>query len=71
MKTTTDLWLASFLIREGNVLTDYKILGHRKVSFIFDISDNDWKSLKLKYLNSEISEFEKIMEKLKDIAYGG
>ena len=69
MKTTTDLWLATFIIRSGVPLHDYKLLGPRRVSFVFKIGDEDWKKLKMDYLNSDIVEFEKAMEKLKDIAY--
>ena len=71
MKTTTDLWLATYLISKDVVLQDYKQLGPRKVSFCFDISDDDWKKLKLEYFSSELSEFKQAMEKLKDLSYGG
>lgn len=52
-------------------LADYKVLGPRKVSFQFDVDDGAWKKLKLDYFGSEIVEFEKIMEKLKDLSFGG
>lgn len=71
MKSTTDLWLASYVIHSGTPLADYKVLGPRKVSFQFDIEDGAWKKLKLDYFGSEIAEFEKIMEKLKDLSFGG
>ena len=71
MKTTTDLWLAAYLVRKGHALSGYKILGHRKVSYQFDISDEQWETERLQYFNSELAEFEKIIEKLKDLAYGG
>lgn len=71
MKSTTDLWLASYIIRSGISLSDFRVLGPRKVSFQFDIEDEAWKSLKMEYFNSDIAEFEKIMEKLKDLSYGG
>ena len=71
MKTTTDLWLATYITRKGIKLADYKLMAPRKVSFGFDISDDEWKKLKLEYFSSELAEFEKSMEKLKDLSYGG
>lgn len=66
---TTDLWLATYLILNGEILGDYKKLGHRKVEFVFDISEDKWKDYKLRYLKSDFSRFEQDMSKLRELCY--
>ena len=66
---TTDLWLATFLIKDGFPLKDYEKLGHRKVSFEFNMTDSEWKSAKLRYRTSDFSKFEQEMAKLRELCY--
>lgn len=69
MKTTTDLWFASYLVNIGLELKNYKKLNNKKVQFEFEIADNHWASLRVKYFNSDISKYRQAQERLKDLLY--
>lgn len=69
MKTTTDLWLATFILLQGEQLADYKKLGHRKVEFGFNTDGDQWKAYKLQYLASPFAKFEQEMSKLRELSY--
>ena len=69
MKTTTDLWLASYILMQGESLHDYKKLGHRKVEFVFNLGAEAWKNYKLQYLKSDFAKFEQEMSKLRELSY--
>jgi len=66
---TTDLWFASFLKLKGIKLIDFEILSRGKGKFCFEISDEQWKLLRLEFMNSEISKTKQIMSELKDLLY--
>ena len=71
MQTTKDLWLAGFLQSKGYTVINYSILDPKKklAEFNFNISDEDWKTLKLEFYNSEVSKVKWNIEKLKDLCY--
>lgn len=67
---TTDLWFATYLRVGGVELLDYKVKGHRKVEFTFDLTAEEVKKHKLAYMKSTYSLFEAEMSKLKELFYG-
>lgn len=69
MRATTDLWLATFIITQGNPLADYRKLAPRKVEFLFDMDYESWKNSKLDYLKSDYSKFAQEMSKLRELNY--
>ena len=69
MKSTTDLWFASFLKMEGYEITKYEVLARNRGKFYFNISDNDWKELKLKCDKSVISTIKIMQISLKDLLH--
>ena len=69
MKTTTDLFFAAFLKKEGYALADFVVVGNRRGKFRFTISDEDYKNMKVKFINSDISKIKQIIEELKDLMY--
>jgi hypothetical protein len=66
---TTDIWFASFLKFKEYSLIDYEVIARGKAKYHFDISDEDWKKMKLEYLNSDLSKLKQIMEEIKDLAF--
>ena len=69
VKGTKDLWFASFLISEGCNLSDFKVTERGKGEYYFDIDNENYKDMKLKFHNNKISEIKMITEKLKDLCY--
>lgn len=69
MKETTDLFFAAFLKFKGYEISDYQVLSRGKAKYKFDISDDEYKKLKLEFIKSDISKIKQIMEELKDLAY--
>ena len=69
MKTVTDLWFAAYLKSRGYILKDFTVIQRGKGSYIFEISDEEYKKVKLDYFNSELSKVKQIMEELKDLVF--
>jgi len=66
---TTDLWFAAFLQLHGIKLKDFVILSRGKGQYDFDISEADWKRMKLLFIQSDVSKIKVLMEQLKDLLY--
>ncbi len=69
MKRVTDLWFASYLKCKGYELVDFELKQRGKGVYIFEISEEDYKKLRLDFFKSDISNIKQIMEALKDMAY--
>lgn len=69
MKSSQDVWFISFLKIKGHHMTKYEVIGRGKVKCYFDISDDDWKDLKLEFNKSEISLYKSTIEAIKDLAF--
>jgi hypothetical protein len=69
MKSSQDVWFISFLKIKGHQMTKYEVIGRGKVKCYFDISDDDWKDLKLEFNKSEISLYKSTIEAIKDLAF--
>jgi hypothetical protein len=75
MKSTTDLYFAGFLRYQGYKVADFNVLLRDKknrpikASFYFEIDEEAWKALKLKFNISEVSQVKQEIEALKDMLY--
>lgn len=69
MKNTTDIWFGSFLLSKGHNVKDYDIIKKGKGRYYFDLTDDEWKELKLEFGASNISELKAYHTKLKDFVY--
>ena len=67
MKFTTDLWFAVFLIISNVKLNSFENIDARRGRFFFEISDNDWRDMKVKYLRSQVKLIREKMEELKSL----
>lgn len=74
-KSTTDLHFAGYLKYLGKQVVDFKIVytdakgRPLKASFYFDLTDEEWKQLKLDFNVSEVSKVKQEVEALKDMLY--
>lgn len=70
MKQTSDLWFASYLIEiHGIKLADFKNTSRGRGVFLFKVSEDDWKDLKLQFSKSDLAKIKQGQEKLKDLLY--
>lgn len=69
MKSTTDLWLASFLMLKGYKVADFKQKERGRGSFEFDIEEEQWKELKMEFSHSDVTKIKYFHEQLKDMLY--
>lgn len=66
---TTDLFFMAFLIHNGHQVKKYDVISKGKISCEFDITDEEWKHLKLEFNSSEASKLKQTIEQLKDLGY--
>ena len=68
MKSTTDIWLAGFLVRNGHrvVKTDNST---KRAKFFFAIDGDQWQQLKLEWMESADMKIKYTHERLKDLIY--
>lgn len=69
MKSSQDVWFISFLKIKGHEIDHYEVIARGKVKCHFDISDDEWKELKLEFNKSEISKYKSIIESIKDLSF--
>jgi hypothetical protein len=69
MKWSSDIWFCAFLVHNGLEVKDFQLIAKGKARYGFDISDEDWKLLKLEFSKAEIAKYKAIFEKLKDLLY--
>lgn len=68
-KSSSDVWFCAFLVKKGNKIEEYDVIDKGKVRCKFNLTDDQWKTFKLEFNNSELSEFKSLIDKLKDMAY--
>lgn len=69
LKKTTDIWFAAYLQFKGYELSDFEVLHPGKSVFLFTVSPEAWKDLKLEFNNHEISKIRRLTDGLKDLSY--
>lgn len=69
MKTTTDIWFASYLLSLGHLIRDFEVIGRHKGRYKFKLDDEAWKAAKINYISSEVKKLEEIHKQLKDLLY--
>lgn len=69
LKGSTDLWFCTFLKMEGYEIVDYNVISNKRGKFFFDISDEDWKALKIKCDKSIITKVKTAQISLKDLLF--
>lgn len=68
-RETTDLFFAAYLVVKGFKVVDFIKVMPRKGKFIFEIKDEEYKTLKLDFTQSEVSKIKQTIEELKDLLY--
>jgi len=68
-RSTTDIWFASFLRLNGHKVSDYEIISRNRGKFVFDLGEERWKELRLKFDSSEISDIKLHQIALKDLLH--
>ena len=71
-KSTRDIWFAVFLRMKGFEVKNFEVIkkGTKGTGrFFFDISDEEWRSLKIECQNSDIQSIKAHMTSLKDMLY--
>ena len=66
---TTDIWFASFLQLKGVQLLNFSILSKGRGSFDFKLTEEEWRTFRLEFNNSDISKIKQIQLSLKDLLY--
>jgi hypothetical protein len=69
LQSSTDLWFCSFAILKGYKVAHYDQISKGKARYYFNMSDVEWKDLKLEFNNSDYSKFKQVFEGLKDLGY--
>jgi hypothetical protein len=54
---------------KGINVQNYEVYQPRKGKFYFNVTEDEWKQLKLDFHNSELSQCKHAQEKLKDLLY--
>lgn len=69
LKESTDVWFCAFLMKQNIPILKYDIIARGKVKCYFQLSEEQWRSLKLTFNNSEIIKYKALIEQLKDLSY--
>lgn len=69
MKSSTDVWLIAFLMSKKIPVADYRKKEYGKVECFFNLSEEEWKKLKLEFDNSEIVNFKTYLQRIKDLYF--
>lgn len=70
MKTqyTTDIWLATFLVRLGHTIVDVDTKSKR-ARIGFELDDEAWTQAKIQWMNSKEMDIKYTQEKIKDLMF--
>lgn len=67
MKQTNDVWFMAFLTKRGHKFKEYFRSADKKVTLKFDISDDEWKKLRVEFYHSELAEYKRLVRQFKDL----
>lgn len=69
MKESTDIWFCSYLKMKGHHIKDYTVISSNKGRFFFDMTEAEWKKMKLEFDSSEIGRMKLEQIALKDLLH--
>lgn len=69
LKQTTDIWFCAFLQLKGYKIITFDKLIKNKVRCYFDLTEDEWSTLKLEFNNSELIKYKTVIEQIKDLGF--
>jgi len=69
MKETTDMWFASFLMMNDHPVANFEVIRRGRGKFYFDVSEAEWKLLKLEFNDSVVHTIKMNHLTLKDMVH--
>lgn len=69
MRFSSDIWFCSYLMLKNYKLSKYEIISKNKIKCYFEITNEEWEEHKLKFHNSELSQYKGMFEKIKDLLF--
>ena len=66
---TKDVWFSAYLQDLGHEIVAVNRITRGKAEYMFELSEEDWRKLKLDFHNSKLSKYKSLISKLKDLAY--
>lgn len=67
--STTDIWFSAFLKAKGYEIIKFDVLSRGKGRYYFQISEEDWKKMKVEFNASELLKYKYLIESLKDLVF--
>lgn len=67
--STTDIWFSAFLKANGYEIIKFDVLSRGKGRYYFQISEEDWKKMKVEFNGSELLKYKYLIESLKDLVF--
>lgn len=67
--STTDVWFSAFLQDKGYKLTKFDVITRGKGRYYFDISEEEWRKMKIAFNNSDLMKYKYLIESLKDLVF--
>jgi hypothetical protein len=69
LQESTDIWFCSFLMYKGHHIVKFDKLLRGRVKCYFNLTAEEWSTLKLEFNNSEFIKFKAFTEQIKDLGY--
>ena len=66
---TTDIWFVSFLRMNGYNIHSFDVLPKSKSRFYFEMTEEEWKKMKLEFNRSTVSDIKMQLIALKDMLH--
>lgn len=69
LKSSTDVFFSAYILSKNIKLAKYEVIDRGRVRCYFDLTEDQWKQLKIDFNNSEISDVKQYIAKIKDLAF--
>jgi hypothetical protein len=66
---TTDLFFAAYLLSQGEKISQYEVISRGKVACFFDLTEEAWHEMRLRFNSSEAVKIKWLIEQIKDLGY--
>jgi len=70
MIKSRDIWFNSFLLYKGYKVSSFETDYNNRVICHFEVSEEEWKKMKLEYQNSEIARYKGFFDQVKELSWG-